>query len=160
MTGVMCVTLGMGSNFTAVFDNAQNINLNSRGSSGYTYAATYTINTNATCSKLGTPFGLDFSGGPTAWGTPTGGAPGNDYEARLDVTQVYLDTPAISFARFAGVDVTTTGYTPWYDLSSNRAMEVSSSGQTVNMDGVLYIRNKYSLTEISRAFSLYADPTY
>lgn len=160
MTGIMCATLGMGSNFTAVFNNADAINIVSRGGFGYTYVATYTINIDATCSKLGTPFGLDFSGGPTAWGTPTGGVPGNDYEARLNVANVFLDTPALSYVRFAGVDVATTGYTPWYDLSSNRAIETSSSGQTAQIDGTLYIRNKYSLVEISRTFAVAADPTY
>jgi hypothetical protein len=160
MTGIMCATLGMGSNFTAVFNNAENINIVSRGGFGYTYVATYTINTNATCSKDGTPFGLDFSGGPTAWGTPTGGVPGNDYEVRLNVANIYLDTPALSYVSFAGVNVATTGYTPWYDLSSNRAIEASSSGQVAQIDGTLYIRNKYSLVEISRAFAVAADPTY
>lgn len=159
MTGIMCATLGMGSNFTAVFNNAQNIDLNSRGGSGYTYQATYTINTPATCSKAGSPFGLDFSGGPTAWGTPTGGVPGNDYEARLNVTS-FSTAGGGDYVRFAGVDITSTGYTSWYGLSSNRAIDAVGATDISYVEGTLYIRNKYSLVEISRAFSIYADPTY
>lgn len=156
MTGIMCAILGGGSSFAAVFNNAELINLLAGGSP--TNTATYTINTAATCSKAGTP-SLSSSFGPTAWGTPTGGAPGNDYEARLNVTTRYLDAPAVSYVRFAGVDVATTGFTPWYTLSSNRAIQASSSGQVAAIEGILYIRNRFSLVEISRSFSVYADPT-
>jgi len=146
------------STFTAVFNNAENINLFAGGSPN-TYQATYTINTNATCSKAGSPFGLNVSNGPTAWGTPTGGTPGNNFEARLNVTAIYLDTPALSYVRFAGVNVTSTGFTPWYSLSSNRAIDAQSSGQVAAIEGTLYIRNTSTLVEISRTFAVYADPT-
>jgi hypothetical protein len=147
------------STFAEVFNNAEVINLSAQGSPN-TYQATYTINTAGTCTKFGSPFGLSFSFGPTAWGTPTGGTPGNNFEARLNVTAIYLDTPALSYVRFAGVDVATTGYTPWYSLSSNRAIDVQSSGQVAALEGTLFIRNTTSLVEISRAFSVYADPTF
>jgi hypothetical protein len=146
------------SAFAAVFNNAENISLYAGGSPN-TYYAAYTINTAATCSKVGSPFGLSSSSGPTAWGTPTGGTPGNNFEARLNVTAIYLDTPALSYVRFAGVDVAATGFTPWYSLSSNRAIEAESSGQVAAIEGTLYIRNTSSLVEISRAFAVYADPT-
>jgi hypothetical protein len=158
MSGIQMALLGV-DNFLAVFNNAESINIVSRGSPN-TYYASYTINTAATCSKLGLPFGLDFSGGPTAWGTPTGGTPGNSFEVRLNIANIYLDTPALSYVRFAGVDITATGFTPWYSLSSNRAIEAESSGQVAQIDGTLYIRNTSTLVEISRAFAVAADPTY
>jgi hypothetical protein len=147
--------------FTAVFDNAQAIDLSDAagGSGSFTYQATYTINTSGTCTKFGAVFGLDRDFGPNAWGTPTGGTPGNNFEARLNVTQFGNDGTASCYTRFAGVDVTANGFTPWYSLSSNRAIDVSSNQQVSFMEGTLYIRNTSTLVEISRAFAVYADPT-
>jgi len=147
------------STFTAVFNNAEAINLSDRGSGGVVYQATYTVNTAGTCSKYGAQFGLDTSLGPTAWGTPTGGTPGNSFEARLQVTAVGVASGGS--VTFAGVAVSGTGSTGYYALSSNRAIDViSSTGDYSYVEGTLYIRNTTSLVEISRTFSVYADPTY
>jgi hypothetical protein len=147
------------STFAEVFNNAEVINLSDRGSSGVVYQATYTINTDGTCSKYGAQFGLDTAFGPTAWGTPTGGTPGNNYEARLQVTA--FGVASGGYVRFAGVNISSAGPTSYYGLSSNRAIDVvSSTGDYSYVEGTLYIRNTTSLVEISRAFSVYADPTY
>lgn len=141
--------------FTAVFNNAENIQLEARASSGQRpdVQATYTINTDATCTKFGNP-SLFPGFGPTAWGTPTGGTPGNNFEVRLDVTDT--STQGTSYVRFAGVNVTTTGFTSWYALSSNRAIDVFTEGNAY-IQGTLYIRNTTSLVEISRAFYVSGD---
>lgn len=141
--------------FTAVFNNAENIQLEARASSGQRpdVQATYTINTDATCTKFGNP-DLFPGFGPTAWGTPTGGTPGNNFEVRLDVTTI--SSQGTSYLRFAGVDVTITGFTPWYALSSNRAIDVYTEGNAY-LEGTLYIRNTTSLVEISRAFYVSGD---
>jgi hypothetical protein len=144
------------STFAEVFNNAEVINLSARGSPD-TYQATYTINTEGTCTKFGSPFGLSFSFGPTAWGTPTGGTPGNNYEARLQVTAF---SAAGGYVRFAGANITTVGFTSWYSLSSNRAIDAVGSTDLSYVEGTLFIRNTTSLVEISRAFSVYADPTF
>jgi hypothetical protein len=145
--------------FTAVFNNAQNIDLSDRGGSGVVYQATYTVNTAATCTKFGAQFGLDTSLGPTAWGTPTGGTPGNGYETRLNVTLV--GAASGGYVKFAGVNVSATGFTSWYALSSNRAIDVVSSTSDLSyIEGTLYIRNTSTLVEISRPFAVYADPTF
>jgi hypothetical protein len=74
------------SAFAAVFNNAENISIYSGKASPPAYAA-YTTNTNATCTK-------DFDGvatsglGPTAWGTPTGGTPGNNFDNAIHQTPV------------------------------------------------------------------------
>jgi hypothetical protein len=146
------------SAFAEVFNNAENINLSAQGSPA-TYQATYTINTAGTCTKFGGPFGLDTSFGPTAWGTPTGGTPGNNYEARLQVTA--FNVASGGYVRFAGVNISSFGATSYYSLSSNRAIDVLSSSSDLSyIEGTLYIRNASSLVEISRAFSVYADPTF
>lgn len=158
MTGIMCMMVGGGDGvpaFTAVFNNAEDINIGDQGQSGFVYQATYTINTNATCAKLGP----DFSLGPTAWGTPTGGSPGNSFEARLNVTE--FNAASGGYARFAGVNITSTGLTSWFSLSSNRAIDMLSSTTDLSFaTGTLFIRNTASLVEISRAFQVYADPTF
>jgi len=148
------------SAFTAVFNNAEAINIYSGNSVPTSYAA-YTPNTNATCTKV---FGgsSTSSSGPTAWGSPTGGTPGNNFEARLYISSVYAagQWPG-NYARFAGVSYADgfVGFTPWYSLSSNRTIEVFAEGQTADMEGTLYIRNTSSLVEISRAFRVLADTT-
>jgi hypothetical protein len=144
------------SNFTAAFNNAESIQLIDSGSSGQAYQARYTINTDGTCTKFGGVPPLETSLGPTAWGSPTGGTPGNSYEARLNVTSYYSG----DYVRFAGVNITSTGFTSWYALSSNRAIDVLSGLYDYSrIEGTLYIRNTSTLVEISRAFDLLADPT-
>jgi hypothetical protein len=149
------------SAFTAVFNNAENISIYSGNPSPTSYAA-YTPNTNATCTKTFSGVSTSSSG-PTAWGSPTGGTPGNNFEARLYIAAVYAagQWPG-NYARFAGVSYADgfVGYTPWYSLSSNRTIEVFAEGQTADMEGTLYIRNTSSLVEISRAFRVLADTTY
>lgn len=145
------------SAFTLAFNNAEGIQLYDTGSSGQTYQAIYTINSNGTCTKSGGVPPLETSLGPTAWGSPTGGTPGSAYEARLYVTAYYAST----YVRFAGVNISSTGYTSWYSLSSNRAIDVLSGLYDYSrIEGTLYIRNTSTLAEISRSFDLLADPTY
>jgi hypothetical protein len=148
--------------FTAAFNNAEPINLIDQGASGSLYQATYTINTAGTCTKYGLNGGLEGSGGsqgPTAWGSPTGGTPGNNYEARLNVS-LYAAASG-GYSRFNGVDVTSTGFTSWYSLSSNRAIDVVSNLYGYSrLIGTLYIRNTSTLAEISRSFDILADPTF
>lgn len=141
--------------FTAVFNNSENINVVSTASSGQlqSVGSAYVINSNATCTKTGAP-APSPANGPTAWGTPTGGTPGNNFEARLNVTGT--NTQGLSYVRFAGVDVTATGFTSWYALSSNRAIELNTEGNAY-IEGTLYIRNTTSLVEISRAFYVSGD---
>jgi hypothetical protein len=144
------------SAFTAVFNNAENINIvNGLSTSDPLYAA-YTVNTDATCTKTnGTSYG---NAGPTAWGTPTGGTPGNNFEVRLNVSDFGADYPG-NYVRFAGANVTASGFTSWYGLSSNRSIEAYAAGQDSYIRGTLYIRNTSSLVEISRAFYVGADQT-
>lgn len=146
------------SSFTLAFNNAETINLSARGSPT-TYQAIYTLNRNATCSKSGSPFGLDFSSGPTAWGTPTGGTPGDNFEARLNVTYYSSSFSGGDYVRFAGVNISGSGFTSWYSLSSARTIDARGSNDISFVEGTLYIRNTSTLTEISRTFAVYADPT-
>lgn len=141
--------------FTAVFNNAETINLFAGATSGQrpNVQATYTINSDATCTKFGDP-SLSTSNGPTAWGTPTGGTPGNNFEARLNVT--LRETQGVTTLQFAGVDISSTGFTSWFALSSNRTINAITEGNA-GLEGVLYIRNTSSLVEISRAFAIYVD---
>jgi hypothetical protein len=148
--------------FTAAFNNAEPINLIDQGASGALYQATYTINTAGTCTKYGLNGGLEGSSGsqgPTAWGSPTGGTPGNSYEARLNVTNVIVASGG--YSRFNGIDVASTGFTSWYSLSSGRSIDVVSNNFGLSrLIGTLYIRNTSTLAEISRSFDILADPTF
>jgi hypothetical protein len=160
MSGIQMALLGVGPGFTAAFNNAETINISEYGGSGFVYQATYTINTDGTCTKFVGPLGSTTTGGPTAWGTPTGGVPGNNYEVRLNVTEV-TGIPSGGAIQFAGVDVTSTGFTSWYALSSNRAINVvSDTFSNTYIYGTLYIRNTSTLVEISRTFGVQADSTY
>jgi len=146
------------SAFSLAFNNADDINIIVGSSGSGPLQAYYIVNTDATCTKGGT-FTPSPNNGPTAWGSPTGGTPGNSYEARLDVTSVEPAEWPGNYVQFAGVDVTTTGFTSWYALSSNRSIEVYAVGQVARIQGTLYIRNTSTLVEISRAFDLIADLT-
>ena len=146
------------SNFTLAFNNADDINIFVGTSGGGPLQASYGINTNATCTKGGT-FTPSPNNGPTAWGSPTGGTPGNSYEVRLNVTEVFPSEWPGNYVQFAGVNVTGTGFTSWYALSSNRFIEVYVAGQFASITGTLYIRNTSTLVEISRAFYVGADLT-
>jgi len=145
--------------FTLAFNNAENISLSDRGQPS-TYQATYTLNRDATCSKYGLAFGLDLANGPTAWGTPTGGTPGDSFEARLNVTSYSSSFSGGDYVKFAGVNISGSGFTSWYSLSSARAIDAVGSNDISFVEGTLYIRNTSTLTEISRTFAVYADPTY
>lgn len=146
------------SAFTLGFNNAETIQIYVTSSGGSPLQATYTINTAATCTKAGTVT-PSTNTGPTAWGSPTGGTPGNGYEARLDVTSYDSTQASGNYVKFAGVDITATGFTSWYALSSNRAIDVYADGQYASIQGTLYIRNTSTLAEISRSFDLLADLT-
>jgi hypothetical protein len=155
MSGIQMALLGV-DNFLAVFNNAESIALTAGASSG-TQAfvqATYSILADATCTKAGNP-SLSPSTGPTAWGTPTGGTPGNNYEARLNVSGIYIQSGG-DYVKFAGVNVTAVGFTSWYALSSTRAIDVLAA-QVADVQGTLYIRNTSTLVEISRSFAIYTD---
>ena len=148
------------SAFTLAFNNISNIGLYT-GTGGQPAYAAYTLSPNATCVK---EYGSQSGGaGPTAWGSPTGGTPGNSFEARLYVDYVYSTSnwPG-NYTRWAGVTLSDgfTGYTSWYTLSSNRAIEAYAAGQTSEIAGTLYIRNTSSLVEISRYFQVIGDTTY
>jgi hypothetical protein len=149
------------SAFALAFNNAEAIGIYSGTNSVPAYSA-YTPNTNATCTKV---FGgsSTSSSGPTAWGSPTGGTPGNNFETRLYISSAYGagQWPG-NYLRFAGVSYADgfVGFTPWYSLSSNRTIEAYAEGQTAEIIGTLYIRNTSSLVEISRSFSVFADTTY
>jgi hypothetical protein len=145
------------SAFSLAFNNADNISI-IVGPSSSPLTAYYIVNTDATCTKGGTltPFP---NSGPTAWGSPTGGTPGNSYEVRLNVTDFDSTQWPGNYVKFAGVDVSATGFTSWYALSSNRSIEVYAAGQFASIAGTLYIRNTSSLVEISRAFAVSADLT-
>jgi len=144
------------SAFSLAFNNAENIALTAGASSGSqpSVQATYSILANATCTKFGNP-SLSPSTGPTAWGTPTGGTPGNNYEARLNVSGIYIQSGG-DYVKFAGVNVTAVGFTSWYALSSTRAIDVYAE-QVADVQGTLYIRNTSTLVEISRSFAIYTD---
>jgi hypothetical protein len=159
MSGIQMALLGV-DNFLAVFNNADNINLaiGATSGQGITLQATYSILADATCTKVGSPY-IDTSLGPTAWGTPTGGTPGNNYETRLNVSSVSVSGSGGSYVRFAGVDVSGTGFTSWYALSSTRAIDALCTAGVSSITGTLYIRNTSSLVEINRAFSLVVDQT-
>lgn len=164
LAGVASGTISMNdlrgkSSITLAFNNAENIDLSDRGSPA-AYQAIYTINRNGTCSKFGAQFGLDFSAGPTAWCSPTGGTPGDNFEARLNVTSYGSSFSGGDYVRFAGVNISGTGYTSWYSLSTARAIDAVGSNDISFVEGTLYIRNTSTLTEISRAFAVYADPTF
>lgn len=147
------------SAFSLAFNNADDINIFIGGTSGSgPLLAYYGINTDATCTKGGT-FTPSPNSGPTAWGSPTGGTPGNSYEVRLNVTYVEAAEWPGNYVLFAGVNVTGTGFTSWYALSSNRFIEVYAVAQVARIQGTLYIRNTSTLVEISRAFDLIADLT-
>jgi len=160
MSGIQMALLGGGPRFTLGFNNADTILISEYGGSGFVYQATYTINTDGTCTKFVGSLGSTTTFGPTAWGDPTGGVPGNNYEVRLDVTS-YSGGGGIGVTQFAGADITSTGFTSWYPLSSNRAINTASDTFSNNyIYGTLYIRNASSLVEISRAFAVQADSTY
>jgi hypothetical protein len=145
--------------FTAVFNNAENISVINGQQTTDPLTAAYIVNTDATCTKAnGTSYG---NAGPTAWGTPTGGTPGNSFEARINVSAAYVTPGYGNYAQFAGVNIPDgfTGYTSWYALSSNRSLFVYCDGQNVAIQGTLYIRNTTSLVEISRAIYVGADQT-
>jgi len=148
-----------GAKFTLAFDNADNINLVDRGGSGNVYQVIYTINPSGTFTKQGLQYGLDFSFGPDSWGSPTGGTPGSNYEARLNISTVA--TASGGATTFSGVSITSTGFTSWQSLSSARAIVVTSNDFGLSrLIGTLYIRNISTLAEISRSFDILADPTY
>ena len=164
LAGVPSGTISMNdlrgkSSITLAFNNAENISLSDRGQPA-AYQAIYTINRNGTCSKFGAQFGLDVSNGPTAWCSPTGGTPGDNFEARLDVTYYSSSFSGGDYVRFAGVNISASGFTSWYTLSSARAIDAVGSNDISFVEGTLYIRNTSTLTEISRAFAVYADPTF
>jgi hypothetical protein len=146
------------SAFSLAFNNADNIQIYVTSSGSGPLQAAYGINTDATCTKSGT-FTPSPNSGPTAWGSPTGGTPGNSYEVRLNVTAFDSTQASGNYVKFAGVDVSATGFTSWYVLSSNRSIEVYAAGQYASVQGTLYIRNTSTLVEISRAFDLLADLT-
>lgn len=146
------------SAFSLAFNNADDINIFVGTSGSGPLSVAYGIKTDATCTKSGT-FTPSPNNGPTAWGSPTGGSPGNSYEVRLNVTEVFPSEWPGNYVQFAGANVTGTGYTSWYALSSNRFIEVYAVGQFASITGTLYIRNTSTLAEISRAFYVGADLT-
>ena len=122
---------------------------------------TFTLKTNATTSVSG------GSGGtiPTRWGTPTTTGIGSSYEARVQVNtlQIFDGTNSQDFAKFAGVNITSTGNTPYYALSSDRSIEVSGSTNNggdgfTRMSGRIYIREIANPSNIANTtFTLTAN---
>lgn len=165
LAGVASGTISMNnlrgkSSFTAVFNNAENIGIINGQQTTNELTAGYGINADATCTKYGATF--YGSNGPTAWGTPTGGTPGSNFEVRLYVAEAYTSSnyPG-NYAIFAGSTIADgfVGYTSWYSLSSSRRLDVYCVGQNATVTGTLYIRNTSSLVEISRPFYVGADQT-
>ena len=165
LAGVASGTISMNdlrgkSSFTAVFNNAEDIGIINGQQTSSPLTAGYGINTNATCTKYNATF--YGSNGPTAWGTPTGGTPGSNFEVRLYVSDAYTSSNYFSnYAIFAGSTIADgfVGYTSWYSLSSSRRLDVYAFGQSATVIGTLYIRNTSSLVEISRSIYVGADQT-
>ena len=164
LAGVASGTISMNdlrgkSSFTAVFNNAQNISVMNGQSTSSPLDASYAINTNGTCTKIN---GTYTNNGPTAWGTPTGGTPGSNFQVRLYVDQCFTSSNhPQNYAIFAGSTIADgfVGYTSFYSLSFSRTIAVYCVGQSSLVYGTLYIRNTSSLVEISRPFQVIADQT-
>ena len=147
------------SSFTLAFNSAVSISVINGQQTSSPLEAAYEITTSGTCNKIGaTSYG---NAGPTAWGSPTGGSPGNSFETRLYIDAAYVTPGYGNYARFAGVNIADgfVGYTSWYSLSVARSLVAYCAGQSVVVSGTLYIRNTSSLAEISRAIYVGADQT-
>lgn len=143
------------SRFTPAFSPAGTITAYDRGSSGQgSRSAEITINSDGTISKVG-----GTQSGATSWGSPTVSGIGSGYEVRLNVTYLsYTGVPP----SFAGVAITSTGFTSFYNLASARTLTATTDGFNPEkfVDGTVHIRNTSTLAEISRAFSLEANENY
>lgn len=143
------------SRFTPAFSPAGTITAYDRGSSGQgSRSAEITINSNGTISKVG-----GTQSGATSWGSPTVSGIGSGYEVRLNVTYLYYTGVPPSFA---GVAITSTGFTSFYNLASARTLTTTTDEFNPEkfVDGTVHIRNTSTLAEISRAFSLEANENY
>ena len=144
------------SRFTPAFSPAGTITAYDRGSSGQgSRTAEITINSDGTISKVG---GTQQSGA-TSWGSPTIAGIGSGYEVRLNVTYLNYDGVPPSFA---GVAITSTGFTSFYNLASARTLTATTGQFEAEklVDGTVHIRNTSTLAEISRAFSLEANENF
>jgi len=161
------------SSFTPAFVPNVTFDQRARATSsegGYAYAS-FTLNTNGTITSdgliqgQGGQSGLDVNQKPTSWGSPTTVGIGSNFEARLGIT--YL-------ARNSGDEIATWGgatllpgqpfvnsgesFSPYITLSSATSLftGVGSGygGSEIFLQGNLYIRNKTTLVEISKAFNM------
>jgi hypothetical protein len=75
---------------------------------------------------------------------------GSCFECRANITGWTDGSPFY----VNGVLVTATGYTPWFALDSGGGILTDFQTNPNELSGVLYIRNKVTLEEISVAFTL------
>lgn len=164
LAGIASGTISMNdlrgkSAFTLAFNNVFNISVINGQQTSSPLEAAYIMNPDATCNKYNATF--YGNAGPTAWGSPTGGSPGNNFETRLYIEAAYIEEGYGNYAQFAGANISNgfVGYTSWYGLSTARSLFVYCAGQSVAIIGTLYIRNTSTLVEISRAIYVGADQT-
>lgn len=145
------------SSFTIGFDNA--FSRFAGGSSPSSMGVSFTLNTNATVSVSG-------GSGTTAtrWGTPTTAGIGSQYEALIQVTSIYIEGVGVSdYVKFAGVNLTATGNSGWFALSTNITLDVRAEtgdgdGGFTTVDGRVYVRQISNPSNIANTtFSMTAN---
>jgi hypothetical protein len=109
------------SAFALGFD--ANFNMLSDASRPATVQASFTLNTNATVSASAG----SITAAATRWGNPTITSVGSAYEVRLEVSGISVEASIPTLIQFAGVNVTATGNTPYYALSSARSLIVEAT---------------------------------
>jgi len=95
--------------------------------------------------------------GPTSFVTPLTVGSGSNYEIKVSLT---TGVSSDSVFRINGITVGNAGTSAYYGLDNGITIsyvlnDSGGTGLTRTAIGIVYIRNKSTLTEVSRAFSLY-----
>lgn len=112
----------------------------------------YTFNTNGTITHS---FG-DVSYGPSAYVSPVASGAGDALEVRVSMTgNDFVIFPGAANLYFNGALIGLGETTAWADLSSAATLMTGLVSGGRLFSGVIYIRNKTTLQEISKAYQIF-----